>query len=55
MKAIEFVWQRRKCFDRHVVLMLLEKIKEADVAEITNVHRSSKTKKRPMPLNTIDL
>ena len=40
MKVIEFVWQRRKCFDRHVVLMLLEKIKDAETASITNVHRS---------------
>ena len=54
-RALEFVWQRRKVFDRHIVLMMLEQIKEAEFAEISNVSRSQKTKKRPMPLNTIDL
>ena len=35
--------------------MLLEKIKESEKAEVTNVSRTQKTKKKPMPLNTIDL
>ena len=42
-------------FDKHLVLVLMEKIKGAAEATVIAVNRSRKTKKKPIPLNTISM
>jgi DNA topoisomerase III len=54
-KVIDFQWSRRKLFDRHIALIFLEKLKDIKYASVTHVSRSKKVKKKPTPMNTIDL
>jgi DNA topoisomerase IA len=35
--------------------MLFEQVKEEEFAEIVDISQTFKTKKKPLPLNTIDL
>lgn len=54
-KSVEFTWVRQKIFDRHAVLVFLEMMKSEGVATVQHVTRSTKVKKKPGPLNTIEL
>jgi DNA topoisomerase-3 len=54
-QKIELKWSRRKIFDHHVVLMFLEQLKEESFAEVTDLTQQFKTKRKPPPLNTVDL
>ena len=51
--TVDFTWHRRKVFDRHVALLMLEKIQDEEEAVIVEINQSCKTKKKPIPLNTI--
>lgn len=54
-KIVDFKWIRQKVFDRHMALLLLENIKCGNELTVTSVTHSYKTKKKPAPLNTLDM
>ena len=54
-KIVDFKWNRQKIFDRHVALLLLENIRQSEYLEVVSVVNSYKMKKKPTPMNTLDM
>eukprot|EP00462_Mataza_sp_D1_P007350 CAMPEP_0175121884 /NCGR_PEP_ID=MMETSP0087-20121206/1411_1 /TAXON_ID=136419 /ORGANISM="Unknown Unknown, Strain D1" /LENGTH=585 /DNA_ID=CAMNT_0016403465 /DNA_START=24 /DNA_END=1777 /DNA_ORIENTATION=+ len=54
-QTAEFVWERKRLFDRQVCAVLFETVVEEGEAVVTATHRRETRRRRPKPLNTVDM
>lgn len=54
-QRLDFAWCRGRTYDKFTTMLLLEKVKAAKTAKVISITGSKKTKKKPIPLNTIEL
>lgn len=54
-KKVNFNWKRVHLFDRAAVVVLFERCLAAKIAKVTDVKKKPTSKRRPLPLTTVDL
>nr|CAG4647659.1 EOG090X00WU [Moina brachiata] len=54
-RTLSLSWERVKLFDREAVDVFFQKIQDCNSAKLKNVSQKSNVKKRPLPLNTVEL
>lgn len=54
-KKANFNWRRVHVFDRAAVVILFERCLAAKTAKVTDVKKKPTSKRRPLPLTTVDL
>jgi DNA topoisomerase III len=53
--SVTFSWRRHRLFDRMAVIILFERCLTARVARITKLQKKPTSRRRPLPLTTVEL
>jgi DNA topoisomerase-3 len=54
-QSVQLEWERGRLFDKEVIQVFFEQVKQVKAARVLSVQQKTKTKSRPLPLNTVEM